>query len=78
MDCYADQVFEMKSPFEDMGDEDALTEVEFTLNAFCSQDGTLSVTSDDLTMDPAHPDIAPIGVNNSPHSLEGTMSGNPF
>ena len=49
----------MKSPFEDTGMEDALTEVEFTLNVFCSQDNTLSVTSNDLVL--SDPDIRPVG-----------------
>ena len=49
----------MKSPFEDTGLEDALTEVEFTLNVFCSQDNTLSVTSNDLVL--SDPDIRPVG-----------------
>ena len=39
--------------------EDSLTEVEFTLNVFCSQDNTLSVTSNDLVL--SDPDIRPVG-----------------
>lgn len=56
------QVSRMKSPFEDTGEDDAFTEVEFTLNVFCSQEGTLSVTSDDLNLDPAAPDVSPVGL----------------
>lgn len=52
----------MQSPFEDTGEEDALTEVEFHLRVFCVSDGTLNVTSNDLTLDPNHPDIMPIGM----------------
>lgn len=52
----------MKSPFEDMGEEDSLTEIEFTLSVFCSQDGTLNVTTNDLNLDPSHPEVRPIGV----------------
>lgn len=51
----------MQSPFEDTGEDNALQEVEFTLNVFCSQDDTLNVTSNDLELDRNNPDIAPIG-----------------
>ena len=51
----------MLSPFEDTGEEEALTEVEFRLNVYCSQEETLSVTSNDLELDPAHEDVKPIG-----------------
>lgn len=51
----------MLSPFEDTGEEEALTEIEFRLNAFCSTDDQLAVTSNDLQLDPAHLDVRPIG-----------------
>ena len=51
----------MVSAFDDTGDEMALTEVQFTLNVFCSQEGTMNVTSNDLELDQACPDIRPIG-----------------
>lgn len=51
----------MLSPFEDTGEEEALTEIELRLNVFCSSDDQLSVTSNDLELDPAHPDVRPIG-----------------
>lgn len=51
----------MQSPFEDTGEDNALQEVEFTLNVKGTYDGTLNVTSNDLALDPANPDIMPIG-----------------
>ena len=50
----------MKSPFESAEDDD-FTDVEFTLDVRCVGDETLDVTSNDLTLDQAHPDICPVG-----------------
>jgi hypothetical protein len=49
-----------QGPFEDAGDED-FSEVEFTLNVRCTSDDTMEVTSNDLQLDPNHPDVAPVG-----------------
>jgi len=67
--CHTVQVGEMVDAFNDRGDEGALTEVNFTLNVFCDQEGTMNVTSNDLELDQACPDIMPIGPPPPPFPL---------
>lgn len=35
--------------------------MEFTLNVRCTSDDTMDVTSNDLQLDPNHPDVVPVG-----------------
>jgi hypothetical protein len=49
-----------QGPFEDTGDDD-FSEVELSLSVRCTSDETMDVTSHDLVLDPAHPDVAPVG-----------------
>eukprot|EP00884_Botryococcus_braunii_P011957 jgi/Botrbrau1/20762/Bobra.0696s0001.1 len=52
----------MTSPFESVGDEDEWTDVEMSLNVKCTSDETMDVTSNDLVLDPEHPEVYPVGM----------------
>lgn len=54
-------VSRMTSPFESVGDDDEWTDVEMTLNVKCTSDETMDVTSNDLVLDPLHPEVCPVG-----------------
>jgi len=49
----------MVRPFEAVNEGD-LTDIVFTLDVKCTGDQTIHVTTDDLVLDPAHPEICPI------------------
>lgn len=61
----------MQGPFEDTGDDD-FSEVELSLSVRCTSDETMDVTSNDLVLDPNHPDVAPVGVLGSPRWIPAT------
>lgn len=50
----------MKSIY-DAADDDDFTDIEFRLDIRCTADDTIAVTSDNLILDPRHPDITPVG-----------------
>jgi len=50
----------MKSIYENADEHDIL-DITFTLDVKCTTDETLSVTSDDLWLDPDHPSVCPVG-----------------
>ncbi|KAL4444006.1 hypothetical protein ABPG75_011743 [Micractinium tetrahymenae] len=54
------RVHEMKSIYEAADDDDFL-DVQLSLDVKCTSDDTISVTSKDLQLDPAYPDIHPVG-----------------
>jgi DNA-directed RNA polymerase II subunit RPB3 len=49
----------MKRPFEATEDDD-LVDITFTLDVKCTTDQTLSVTTNDLQLDPFHEDVKPV------------------
>ena len=58
----------MQGVFETAG-ESGFMDVEMTLNVKCTSDDTMEVTSNDLQLDPNHPEICPVGKAPNPHNL---------
>ena len=50
----------MQGVFETAG-ESGFMDVEMTLNVKCTSDDTMEVTSNDLQLDPNHPEVCPVG-----------------
>lgn len=60
--------------FETAG-ESGFMDVEMTLNVKCTSDDTMEVTSNDLQLDPNHPEVCPVGKTpRNPQAVKFTTS----
>lgn len=55
---------QMHRPFE-VATGDEVTDIHFSLNISCTSDSTQYVTSDDLVIDPDHPEVVPINYHDA-------------
>lgn len=62
-------VSNMTGVFETAGESNFM-DVEMTLNVKCTSDDTMEVTSNDLQLDPNHPEVCPVGYTQDAYGQE--------